>query len=326
MTTRPHRLTWREQFDLRRFFRGERAVEGPVRLGHRRIFILPNRYGFGLALLLLIQTLVATNYSNNLAFILSFLMASIALVGILHGFRNLEGLVVRPGRVEPVFAGADAIFELCLENRGTSARMALKLATPAAPGLLLNVPPANDLPVRLPVPVSQRGWITMPTLTISSTFPLGLFRAWSPLNLPLRALVYPAPASIGLPFPEQIGQGQGQLFNADDFHGFQNYQPGDSLRRVHWKGVAKGQPVMVKEYRGERQAELLLDWDQTPGLDVETRLSQLCRWVLDAERAGLRYGLRLPGLTIAPAIGLEQNRRCLEALALYPQIPGTQTP
>jgi uncharacterized protein (DUF58 family) len=310
-------LSWRERFDLRRFFKGEKAVDGPVVLNHRRIFILPNRYGFGLALLLLIQTLVATNYSNNLAFILSFLMASIALVAILHGFRNLAGLVVRPGRVEPVFAGEEALFELFLENRGSFPRVALKLATRSTSPRLLDVPARSDHPVRLPIPAPQRGWMTMPMLTIASTFPLGLFRAWSLLNLPLRALVYPAPAPVGLPFPEQLGQGQGQLFNADDFRGFQSYQPGDPLRRIHWKGVAKGQGVLVKEYRGERQSELILDWNRTPGNDVELRLSQLCRWVLDAERAGLSFGLRLPGVTIPPALGAAHGRRCLEALALF---------
>lgn len=311
------RLTLREQFDLRRFFRGEKPVEGPVVLSHRRIFILPNRYGFGLALLLVVQTLVATNYSNNLTFILSFLMASIALVGILHGFRNLAGLVVRPGRVEPVFAGEAASFEFYLENRSPNARVALKLGTRPTEPLLVNVPGGNDHLVRLPIPANQRGWMPMPMLTITSTFPLGLFRAWSLLNLPLQALVYPAPAPTGLPFPEQTGQDQGQLFNADDFRGFQNYQPGDSLRRIHWKGVAKGQGVLVKEYRGERQSELYFDWNQTPGNDVETRLGQLCRWVLDAERAGMTFGLRLPSNDIAPGIGPEHGRRCLEALALF---------
>jgi uncharacterized protein (DUF58 family) len=75
--------------------------------------------------------------------------------------------------------------------------------------------------------------------------------------------------------------------------------------------------VQVKEYRGERQAELLFDWDHTPGNDVEARLSMLCRWILDAERAGLRFGLRLPGANLPPGIGSAHGTRCLEALALF---------
>jgi len=53
------------------------------------------------------------------------------------------------------------------------------------------------------------------------------------------------------------------------------------------------------------------------GLDVETRLSQLCRWVLDAEQAGQRYGLRLPGTTLTPDHGPAHQQACLAALAAF---------
>ena len=39
--------------------------------------------------------------------------------------------------------------------------------------------------------------------------------------------------------------------------------------------------------------------------------------MLAADRAGADYGLRLPGLEIAPDGGEAQRRRCLEALALW---------
>ena len=81
--------------------------------------------------------------------------------------------------------------------------------------------------------------------------------------------------------------------------------------------MAKGQGVHVKEYRGEENSLIYLDWQQTPGFDVETRLSQLCRWVLDAEKTGSTYGMRLPGVDIKPASGLAHMRLCLESLALF---------
>jgi uncharacterized protein (DUF58 family) len=50
---------------------------------------------------------------------------------------------------------------------------------------------------------------------------------------------------------------------------------------------------------------------------VESRLSILCQWVLQAERFGQAYGLRLPGIAIPPSRGEAQRNRCLEALALF---------
>ena len=50
---------------------------------------------------------------------------------------------------------------------------------------------------------------------------------------------------------------------------------------------------------------------------VEARLSRLTSWVLQADRSGACYGLRLPARRIAPAAGEKHRHRCLEALARF---------
>ena len=55
---------------------------------------------------------------------------------------------------------------------------------------------------------------------------------------------------------------------------------------------------------------------QAGSLDTEARLSRLCAWLLQADKLGLSYGLRLPGLQIKPSSGEAHKRQCLEALAL----------
>jgi len=52
------------------------------------------------------------------------------------------------------------------------------------------------------------------------------------------------------------------------------------------------------------------------GIDLEHKLSRLCAWVLQADRLGSDYGLRLPSLAVAPGAGEAHRRACLEALAL----------
>lgn len=300
-----------------RFYRGENPREGPILLSQRRIFILPNRRGWGFAGVLLIQLLVATNYSNNLAFILSFLMVSIALLAILHGYRNLAGVELSAARSEPVFAGNAAPFEVYLSNPSRFPRIGIRIETEPAPPASAYVPPQTNTRIRLAVPALTRGWLRLPTVTVSSTFPLGLFRSWSPNNLKVHTLVYPKPAPEGRPFPQHPGTAGARIRDADDFRGFQAYQPGDPLRRIHWKGFAKGQGVHVKEYEDGSDGALILDFSLTAG-SVEARLSQLCRWVLDAEQAGLRYAMRLPHLDVPSGLGIGHRNRCLEALALFP--------
>jgi hypothetical protein len=51
-------------------------------------------------------------------------------------------------------------------------------------------------------------------------------------------------------------------------------------------------------------------------LPLESSLSQLAQWVLDCERQGETYGLRLPRATVPVGHGIAQQRACLQALAL----------
>ncbi|HEY0341668.1 MAG TPA: hypothetical protein VGC34_12735, partial [Steroidobacteraceae bacterium] len=61
----------------------------------------------------------------------------------------------------------------------------------------------------------------------------------------------------------------------------------------------------------------IFNFSQLANLDVEARLEQLTRWVVDAEDAGDRYGLELPGVHLAPDRGADHRHRCLAALAVY---------
>lgn len=286
-------------------------------LTHRRIYIMPNRRGLALGALLAIQILVSTNYNSNLGFMLAFLLASTAVLGILHAFRNLSGIALRSGRAEPVFAGERASFEIFLDNPSNLPRIALHIGLRGHPQQVLHLPAGDRASAKIAVATARRGWHDLPTVTVSSGFPLGLYHAWSPVDLAARVLVYPAPAKPGMPFPEAPGERGDRHAQADDFQGFRGYQPGDSPRRIHWKSLAKGQGVHVREYRGGANRELTLDWADAPGATIEAKLAQLCRWALDAEQAGLSYGLRLPGTPIESGAGPAHLRRCLESLATF---------
>lgn len=313
-------LTLKERFDLGRFFRGEKPADGPIVLTHRRIFIVPNRRGFALAALLLIQWLTAINYSNNLGFILTFLLVAVALLGMLHGYRNLSGLRLQPKRSPPVFAGELAGFELTVGNPTPLPRHAVWFKLKGAEPVRSDIGADAMASLALGVRTERRGWFEPGKVAVYTEFPLGIFHAWSPLNFKERILVYPKPAAEPAPFPLASGYGKTgrqQQAHAEDFHGFQAYQAGDPLRHIHWKGVAKGHDPQVKRYSGEQADDLVFSFEETPGADTETRLSRLCRWIVDAEAGGLRYALVLPGTRISPHTGAEHCRRCLEALALF---------
>ncbi|HYT47989.1 MAG TPA: DUF58 domain-containing protein, partial [Burkholderiales bacterium] len=152
-------------------------------------------------------------------------------------------------------------------------------------------------------------------------FPLGLFRAWSHVEPDARCLVYPRPERA--PLPPYSGEAAAGALRSptpgnDDFSGLRGYQLSDSPRHVAWKAVARSHDMLTKQFTGEAAAELWLDWRLLPAaMALENRLSRLAGWVLAAERSGIVYGLRLPGVELAPARGDAHRADCLQALALY---------
>ncbi|MGZ8234051.1 MAG: DUF58 domain-containing protein, partial [Methylobacter tundripaludum] len=109
-------MNLKERFSLSRFVSGEKAVDVPVVLNHRRIFILPTQRGLGFVLLITVLLLIAFVYNNNLAYMLAFLLASIFFIVILHSYKSLAGLVVQKGHAKVVFAGEAAGFDIRIDN------------------------------------------------------------------------------------------------------------------------------------------------------------------------------------------------------------------
>lgn len=314
-------LNLKQRFKLSRFISGEKVALETIPLTHRRIFILPTQRGLGFVVLIIVLLLIAFIYNNNLAYLLAFLLASIFFVTILHSYKALAGLVLTQAHCQSVFAGEAAGFDIIIANPVKVDRQNLQITLQDTSTLTLASEDKKQLTVYSAT--QKRGWHPIETITLSSTFPLGLFRAWSPLRFSAQALVYPKPNNVEIPFPEAEGEHAQSLANrtsakgSDDFYGLKEYQQGDSIKHIHWKAFAKGQGLFSKQYGGDHLSELWLNYEQAPGHHVEERLSQLCRWVIDAEKAGLYYGFTLPGIKFQPDHGVQHYKKCLEALALF---------
>ena len=317
-----HPLRWaQERIDtwvLRRVHR----VAGPIEIARNRVYIVPTRFGWGFAITVLVMLAGAMNYSNSMAFALAFLLMGLGLVCMHHTHANLVHVQLRAGRVKPVYAGEIAHFEVMVDNVAAQPRYALAAGwareSYSEPGC--DVPAQGFSSVTLARPAPKRGWLDAGIFSVSTEFPLGLFHAWTWAQLDMRCLVFPLPAKPGMPPPQSAGVGgtagagrSGQ----DEFAGLRGYQRGDTLRSIHWKSLPKSDTPMVKQFSETVEQALWLTWDTIPLADVEARLSQLVRWILDAEADGRAYGLRLPGINIPPGHGETHRFECLKALALF---------
>ena len=306
---------------------GRRQPDADTRitLVRQRLYILPTRAGLSFFLVLLVILLGAINYQNSIGFMLTFLLASIGALSMLYTHQNLNGLRLSCLPARPVFAGQAAAFPLLLERtRAGASHLNIKfqcLDDNAFEASLHGH--REDVRVVLELPGEQRGQLFLPKLKIHTEFPLGLFHAWTWVELSAACLVYPRPGSLPLPLQYQGrlgGQTHSDSSGSDDFAGIREYQKGDAPNHLAWKAIARTGQLQTKLFSAEAGHEIRLSWSWfNTQTDVETRLSHLCRWILDAHRLGLRYGLDIPGVRIEPAAGEPHRNQCLQVLALYGQ-------
>ena len=316
---------------LRRYWLERVPPRDVLLLTQRNVYILPTRPGFMLAATLMLLLVASINYQLNLGYLLTFLLAGSALVGmhICHG--TLRGLTLQLQPPEPAFAGANVGIGVHLLNPRRQVRHGIGLSVLGAQHWAwTDVPAQGSATVQVAFRPERRGLQPIPALTAETRFPLGTFRVWTVWRPAARVLVYPLPEARPPPLPagepRASGTPRSRPTSSGEQDGVRAYRRGDPLKLVVWKKAAKADELVSRDTLLTQGLELWLDLAHT-GLPaagtsaagdpaLERALSRLCAWVLAADRQGLVYGLRLGALQIAPASGMAHRRHCLESLAL----------
>ena len=318
-------ITWvRKRF--RQWWQSRLPLNDTLTLGQRNVYILPTRAGWMLAITLLVLLIASINYQLNLGYLLTFMLAGAAVVGmhVCHG--NLCGITMHLIAPSAQFAGATAQFDIRLSHDRKSERPSIGLSLlDAAHWSWTDVPAQGSAVVQVGFKPERRGMHRLPDLTAETRFPLGTFRVWTVWRPKAQVLVYPTPEPMPPPLPAgepRAGGGMAtQAQNTGEFDGVRGYRRGDPMKLVVWKQVAKAvargsDDLVSRDTQQAQRYELWLDYATCGHLDPEHKLSRLTAWVLAADKLGSNYGLRLPGREITPAGGEGHKRQCLEALAL----------
>jgi len=304
-----------------RWWQSRLPLSDSITLNQHNVYIMPTRAGLMLGVTLLVLLVAAINYQLNLGYLLTFLLAGSALVGMHVGHGTLRGLRMNLTAPEAIHLGSKAVFRVHLHNARRRTRYGIGLAVHGAgQWAWTDVPGQASATVQLAFLPARRGRHRLPTLTAETRFPLGTFRVWTLWRPAAQVLVYPAPE---VPAP-QLPEGQAHEGSAHasatsvqgEPDGLRAYRRGDALKTIVWKKAAKTGELVSRDSQTLQQQTLWLDQQHTGLGQFEAQLSRLCAWVLLAEQLGLIYGLRLKTQDIAPSNGLAHQQRCLLALAL----------
>jgi uncharacterized protein (DUF58 family) len=308
---------------FRQWWQSRLPLSDTMTLNQRNVYILPTRAGFLLGATLLVLLIASINYQLNLGYLLTFLLAGSAVAGMHVCHSTLRGLTLQLMPPEPQFAGTAARLSVKLTNARGSTRHGIGLAVldETHPGRWswTDVPAQGSSTVQVAFQPQRRGLHRVPPLTAETRFPLGTFRVWTVWRPAAQVLVYPTPEALPPPLPpgepRSGGAAQARAATSGEFEGVRAYRRGDPLKLVVWKKAAKTGELVSRDAQQAQRYELWLDFAAAGAHDIERKLSRLTAWVLQADKLGLDYGLRLPGRQISPAAGEVHKRRCLEALA-----------
>ena len=268
----------------------------------------------------------ASSQNSPAVYLLLFGLTAVFLVSIPHTLLNLADVTIAPESAKPAFAGEEVSVPVEIMNCSRATRRGIELVLPGSGGKRRRVDyiaAGKAARVTLRFPAKHRGEHRVGTFRLTSIYPLGFVRVVKKFASSQTYLVYPEPS--GDPrLPTQRARSphsrpQMELGEGDDFAGVRAYVPGESQHHIDWRAVARGQPLMTKQFAAEAEGSVRLDFFAVRFTGVEEKLSQLALWVIEAERVRRPYSLRLPNTSIAPAVGEAHFHRCMRSLSLFPE-------
>jgi len=300
---------------------------------------------------IVLVALAAINTGNNLLFlILSCLIASILMSGILSSL-TLIGVEMRLNLPEHIFAGQTVrasvelwnekitLSSFSLRVEGVKKKDAPAAALLETPVYFPYIPRKSSAKQNVPMLFSHRGVYRQEAFRVITRFPFGFLQKARRIDLASEALVYPSveatpefleilPGIQGA--VESLSKGRGQ-----DLYALRDYLPNDSARLVHWKASARAGQLMVREFAREDEYRILLVFDpyssaarpdssaaEKHRFENAVNLCAAIAWSFYERNAQLAFRSVQADLPLAPAteniFGVLRSLALVQPLALAP--------
>jgi uncharacterized protein (DUF58 family) len=269
----------------------------------------------------------AVNTGNNLLHLL--LGATLGLIGVSGWFseRTIRDLEVKRETPRGVTAGQEVRIGYRVRNRGRFPSFAVEISEAGLnqKAFLARVEPSSTVTVRSYNRFARRGVYPLPAVTLSTSFPFGLFVKERDLALPGEVVIWPRadrpvqpPAPSGRPPSSRAHSALGGVGSRGEYRAMHEYRSGDDdARDIHWRTSARLQHPVVREYEAEVNDEVwvCLDTRGRPGDHAEELIEIAASICSYAAKAGRRFGMAGDGKVISPASGPGHLELVLDFLA-----------
>ena len=283
----------------------------------------------------------AVNTGNNLLYLLLGAMLGIIAVSGWFSERMIRDLEITRRVPRGVTVGHDA--RLLYEVKSHRRRMPTLAVEIGEQGLserafIARLPAGGTIRTRSLNRFIKRGTYPLSTLTLSTSFPFGLFLKERDISLPGELVIWPrSDRPVRTPAPAAGRRRPGAVAAVGspgargEYRGLREYRVGDDPRDIHWKTSARSPAPVVREYDADASEDLwiCLDSGGEPGDAAEAAIEVAASLAAQAAREGRRFGLVTADRQIAPASGPGHLELALDTLArvdFHRQAPAPSPP
>jgi uncharacterized protein (DUF58 family) len=270
----------------------------------------------------------AMNTGNNLLYLLLGGMLGLIAVSSWMSEQAIAGLAVRRHVSRGVTVGHDVriVYDVTNEKkRLPTIALELREAGLGEPAFFSRVRAGTTETAASVHQFVRRGIYPLSTLTVSTSFPFGLFFKERDVELEGELVIWPRhDRPVRAPNP---GAGRARVRGhamagapgtRGDYRGLRPYRPGDDPKDIHWRTSARLVNPVVREYERDASETLWIcldlggpsETDEVEGL-VEVAASLAAR----AELEGKRYGVVAGARVVTPGSGPGQLEAALDTLA-----------
>jgi uncharacterized protein (DUF58 family) len=248
-------------------------------------------YG-GLCFILL---LMAMSYGNNLVYIICFYLTSMGMALAKKINDQLDEIEIESVFIKENFAEDNQSLYVVLKNKSPTKLKNIevgfgrnKLST------RIDIQAMETQTIELTWHPQKRGLQKLPKIRVQSTYPGRLFCAWKIFKNSEPSTIYSS--RKGIPrLPTELNLHSDAIGVLREI---KEYKSGDSPKRIHWRSLAKNKQLRTMVFGDQEESSYIFDWNQLRNFSVESKISQLTKWIYIADSKGFDWKLKLPQETI----------------------------
>jgi uncharacterized protein (DUF58 family) len=269
----------------------------------------------------------AMNTGNNLLYLLLGAMIGFIIVSSWLSEQAIRDLWIERHLPHAVTVGNELRLSYRVTNRKrVLPSLAVEIVEAGLPGhaFVAHVPPGGSVEARSTNSFVRRGLYPLGTVTLSTSFPFGMFRKERDVEIPGEVTVWPRtdrrvrePAA-GTGGRARLGvSNQGARGTRGEYRSLRGYRPGDDPKDIHWRSSARLREPVIREYERDSSATRWICLDTRGAADEAAEVAIEVAAALAARATAERRPLALVAgdVVLEPGDGPGQLERALDVLA-----------